>query len=439
MNKQNLLLLLVSLTMLVFSCKDVDDGTDNVDTNNAGQVLLTGSITQNTTLTSNTKYLINGFVYVESGATLTIEPGTIIKGDKDTKGSLIVKPGGKLMAEGTASEPIVFTSNQPKGSRGYGDWGGIILLGNATVNKNPATIEGENLSTFGGTNDNDNSGILKYVRIEFAGIAFETDKEINGLTLGGVGRGTTLSHIQVSYSGDDAFEWFGGNVDADHLISFRTLDDDFDTDNGFSGNVQFGFALRDPNIADQCTCSSSNGFESDNDGSGTDATPITSASFANFSIFLGQGSVNSKYNDGVLIRRNSAISLYNSVVIGGYPKAGLEFNGTGSQANYVNGLSNIKGLVLCNMNVKTLTTDSTTFYHQNSNNFTNYSISDLTLNNMYNDFTAPKPQPLAGSPLLSNGTTLPAQFTSTNYIGAFKDTDWTTGWANFDPQYTDYP
>lgn len=116
---------------------------------------------------SKNKYLLEGFVYVEAGATLTIEPGTIIKGDKSTKATLIVKPGAKIIAEGTKLKPIVFTSNQPKGSRNYGDWGGLIVLGKGKVNKTPATIEGENISTFGGSEENDNSGIIKYVRIEF--------------------------------------------------------------------------------------------------------------------------------------------------------------------------------------------------------------------------------------------------------------------------------
>jgi hypothetical protein len=119
-------------------------------------------------------------VYVKSGATLTIQPGTIIKGDKATKGTLIVEPGAKIIADGTAQKPIVFTSAQAKGSRNSGDWGGIIVLGKATTNKATPTIEGENTTTYGGSDDADNSGTLRYVRIEFAGIAFETDKEING-------------------------------------------------------------------------------------------------------------------------------------------------------------------------------------------------------------------------------------------------------------------
>jgi hypothetical protein len=429
---------ILSLFLLVFACKKVENGTDTPTPTNKELVEVSGTISASTTWLESKKYLLKGFVYVAEGVTLTIEAGTIIKGDKDTKAALIVKPGAKLIAQGTAQKPIVFTSNQPKGSRSYGDWGGLILLGKAKVNKSPATIEGENISTFGGTNDDDNSGILKYVRIEFAGVAFEPDKEINGLTLGGVGRGTMIDYVQVSYSGDDAYEWFGGSVNAKHLIAYRTLDDDFDTDNGFSGQVQFGFSLRDPNIADQCSCSSSNGFESDNDGNGTDATPQTSATFANMSVFIAQGTVNSKYNTGALIRRNSAISLYNTLIVGAYPKAGLEFNGTASQANFKSGKSEIKGLVLSGMPTMTLTTDSTRFYAAERANKTTMPFNDLKLDGSFNSYLSPKLLPLSNSPLLMSTVTLPSGFTMANYIGAFGTEDWTLTWANFDPQNTDY-
>ena len=181
-------ILILAAGLSMTSCnRDEDD----IDVIVPGENLtIKGKITTNTTWAAKNKYLLEGFVYVESGATLTIEPGTIIKGDKSTKATLIIKPGAKIIAEGTKLKPIVFTSNQPKGSRNYGDWGGLIILGKAIVNKSPATIEGENISTFGGSDENDNSGILKYVRLEFGGIAFETDKEVNGLTLGGVGART---------------------------------------------------------------------------------------------------------------------------------------------------------------------------------------------------------------------------------------------------------
>ena len=224
-----------------------------------------GHITSNQTWTSGNTYLLNGWVYIDAGVTLTIQPGTVIRGDAANKGALIIERGGKLIANGTASQPIVFTSNKAAGSRGYGDWGGIILCGYAQINQpgGTAIIEGGVGSVYGGgsnPNNADNSGTLTYVRIEFAGIAFAANNEINGLTMGGVGNGTTIDYIQVSFCGDDAFAWFGGTVNAKHLIAFRSWDDDFDTDNGFTGKIQFAVSLRDPNVAD---VSGSNGFESE--------------------------------------------------------------------------------------------------------------------------------------------------------------------------------
>ena len=196
-----------------------------------------GSITTNTTWTKNHIYLLTGYVFVNDGVTLTIEPGTVIRGDKTSKATLIVSQGGKLVANGTVAEPIVFTSNQPVGSRAAGDWGGVILLGKAPINPigGTATIEGGvGLSAvYGGTDANDNSGSLQYVRIEFPGVAYATDNEINGLTLGGVGSGTTIDNIEVIYSGDDSYEWFGGTVNCKHLIAIAGVDDDFDTDFGY--------------------------------------------------------------------------------------------------------------------------------------------------------------------------------------------------------------
>ena len=227
-------------------------------------------------------YVLKGWVYVADGSELTIEPGTVIRGDKQTKAALIVERGGKIFAEGTANEPIVFTSNEAAGQRRPGDWGGLILCGNAVNNQREQQIEGGPRSFHGGNNDDDNSGVLKYVRIEFAGYPFEKDKEINGLTLGSIGRGTTIDYVQVSYSNDDSFEWFGGTVNCKHLVAFKGWDDDFDTDNGFSGNVQYALSVRDSRIADT---SQSNGFESDNCADGSQVSPYTTATFSNVTFF----------------------------------------------------------------------------------------------------------------------------------------------------------
>ncbi len=401
---------------------------------------VTGVISSNITWNESTKYLLKGFVYVESGATLTIEPGTIILGDKTSKGTLIVKPGGKIIARGTSVKPIVFTSAQPKGSRNYGDWGGLILLGKAKVNKTPATIEGENISTFGGLEDADNSGVIKYVRIEFAGIAFETDKEINGLTLGGVGSGTEIDYVQVSYSGDDAYEWFGGSVNIKHIIAYRALDDDFDTDWGYSGKVQYAFSLRDPAVADQCSCSDSNGFESDNDAAGSEANPQTSATFANVSIFIGNGTVDKKYRSAMRIRRNSAISVYNSAFVGGWvAKGGIELEGTATQNNFINSKSDYAGLLVSGMVKPIVTGDETKLKDASRLNQFGVAIDNLGFSTGFNNLLAkPTPTLSASSKLLTAGVPLPAGFEANKQIGAFGINDWSEGWTNWDPQNTDY-
>ncbi len=194
-------------------------------------------------------------IYVKNNATLTILPGTIIRGDKLTQATLIVTRGAKIYANGTAANPVIFTSNEAPGTRLPGDWGGLVLLGLAKNNQpgGVANIEGIVPTTdtqFGGNFDNDNSGSLTYVRIEFAGIALEPNKEINGLTCGSVGSATVIDYVQITSSGDDSFEWFGGTVNCKHLIAYRGLDDDFDTDYGYRGKIQFGLSIRDKDLSD---------------------------------------------------------------------------------------------------------------------------------------------------------------------------------------------
>jgi len=338
-----------------FGTQNWTAGWANFDPQNAtyGAATVTipaGNITTNTTWTKNNVYLLNGWVYVKDGATLTIEAGTVIRGDKTNKGSLIIEKGAKLIANGTVTEPIVFTSNQAAGSRTYGDWGGVIICGKAPINVTggSATIEGGVGSTYGGTDAADNSGSLQYVRIEFPGIAFVTNSEINGLTMGGVGSGTTIDNVQVSYSGDDSFEWFGGAVNAKHLIALRGWDDDFDTDFGYSGMVQYAVSLRDPAVADQ---SQSNGFESDNDGTGTTNAPFTSAIFSNVSLFgplaTSSTTINSLYRRAAHIRRNSKLQVYNAV-FAGWP-TGLYIDGNTTQANATNGDLKVRNSVIAGM------------------------------------------------------------------------------------------
>jgi len=302
---------------------------------------VSSDITTNTTW-SGVIFLQNK-VYVKNNATLTIAPGTVIRGDKATQGTLIITRGAKINANGTATQPIVFTSDQPVGNRAEGDWGGLVILGLAKNNQpgGVANIEGIVPSTdtqFGGNFDNDNSGVLRYVRVEFSGIPLEPNKELNGITFGSVGSGTTVEYVQVSWCGDDSFEWFGGTVNCKYIIAYRGLDDDFDTDFGYRGKVQFALSIRDKNISD--APGDSNGFECDNDATGSTATPKTRPIFSNVTLVgpKGDGSIalptGEKFEKAFRLRRNTGTSVLNSLITGW--EKGLSIEGAPVVAN-VNG------------------------------------------------------------------------------------------------------
>lgn len=321
---------------------DWTSGWANFDPENtvypATVTTVSADITTNTTWSGVVK-LMNK-VYVKNNATLTIAPGTIIRGDKLTQGTLIITRGAKIIADGTAANPIVFTSNEAVGSRNEGDWGGLVILGLARNNQpgGVANIEGivpTTDSQYGGNFDNDNSGILRYVRVEFAGIALEPNKEINGITFGSVGSQSIVDYVQVSFSGDDSFEWFGGTVNCKHIIAYRGLDDDFDTDFGFRGKIQFGLAIRDKDMSD--APGDSNCFESDNDAAGSTAQPKTRPIFSNITIVgpKGNGSTalptGEKFEKAFRLRRNTATSVLNSLVTGW--EKGLSIEGAPVVAN----------------------------------------------------------------------------------------------------------
>ena len=307
----------------------------------------TYTTTVSTDITTNTSWsgvvLLQNKVFVKNNATLTIAPGTVIRCDKASQATLIITRGAKINAAGTASNPIVFTSNEAVGNRAEGDWGGLVILGLAKNNQpgGVASIEGLVPSTdtqFGGAFDNDNSGVLKYVRVEFPGIPLEPNKELNGITFGSVGSGTTVDHVQVSFSGDDSYEWFGGTVNCKNLIVYRGLDDDFDTDFGYRGKIQFGLAIRDKDLSD--APGDSNCFESDNDAQGSAAQPKTAPIFSNITIVgpKGDGTTvlpsGEKFEKAFRLRRNTATSCFNSLVTGW--EKGLSMEGT-AVVNNVNG------------------------------------------------------------------------------------------------------
>jgi hypothetical protein len=319
------------------------------------------NITTNQTWGANEVIRLSGFVFVTEGATLTIEPGCIIRSggtaEADRRASLIITRGARIVANGTAERPIVFTSLSNVGQRRVGDWGGVIILGRARNNRQggESIIEGglapQNLATHGGNNDDDNSGIFRYVRIEYGGAQFSADNEINGLTMGSVGRATQLDHVQVSFVDDDAFEWFGGTVNAKYLISYRNVDDDFDCDFGYRGHVQYGLIVRDPALYDASSGSTSEGFEIDNDGTGTEAEPRTAPVFSNITNVGprrgGSAAVNSNFVRGARLRRASAPSIFNSVFTD-WPN-GLHIDGTASIAQANAGNLVITDMLMANM------------------------------------------------------------------------------------------
>jgi len=438
-----------------------------VETSVDAPVEVTAAITANTTWTADKKYILKGNVYVQAPAELTIEAGTVIFGDKLTKGALIVSRGAKIHAIGTATNPIVFTSNAPKAFRNYGDWGGVVLLGKAANNQSAdQLIEGISAATgdngkYGGTTDDDNSGELQYARIEFAGIALSTDNELNGLTFGSVGSATKVDHIQVSYSGDDSYEWFGGKVNTSYLIAYRGWDDEFDTDFGFSGFNQFLVSFRDPNVADK---SGSNGFESDNNAQGDTKTPQTTATFANVTFFgpfmyanlssgnLNAGNVSANYKRGAHIRRNSALRVFNCAFAGANID-GILFDQTSGSAvfkgNYVGRITgsamptpiaNAGGGTV--YDASAFTTDNTIASPSNAVDLS--AIFAGSTNNLWS-LSAPKALLAAGSPLLTGAVTTPAfpdgfGFSTVDYVGAFDaTTDWANStWTNYDPNNTEY-
>lgn len=441
MKFRSLLALLLAGSVMFSACSKDDDGGDPVDGSDvilkSGDVI-TGNYTGNVTLEKGT-YTLSGYVYIENGGKLTIPAGTVIKSDITNKGALIIERGAKIMAEGTASQPIVFTSGQPDGQRKPGDWGGIIVLGKATTNRtSEPKIEGGVGSSYGGTDDSDNSGVMKYVRIEFAGIAAAPGSEINGLTLGAVGSGTTLEYIQVAYANDDAFEFFGGTVNAKHLIAYATADDDFDFDFGYRGKIQYGVALRDPSFVDPAD--DANGIECDNDGNGTAAEPFTKPVLSNFT-FVGPNAdltTAKRHNAGNRFRRNASFVVNNSIMLG-WVKAGLLLESNGAYEKFISGGSEFKNNLVhaiaapFKIGTDVTVANASAAAMQQVAGITPSTIDAIKLTDPFK-LNAPNFLPAAGSPALTGAAfdgVLASGFDKVTYKGAFGSTNWTSGWANF--------
>ncbi len=424
-------------------------------------------LTGDVTLKQGT-YLLKGWVYVDAGAKLRIPAGTVIKGDKKTMAALIVEPGGYCEITGSKEAPVVMTSAQAPGQRRPGDWGGLIICGKARNNQSTQQIEGGPTTIHGGDNDADNSGIYRYLRVEFAGYPFDTDKEINGITFGSVGRGTTIDHLQVSYSNDDSFEWFGGAVDCRYLVAYKGWDDEFDTDNGFSGTVQYALSIRDPRIADT---SQANGFESDNNASGAETAPFTTATFKNVtligpktakntefvnsseyitagSVFPDNGSKLGRFQSAMQIRRSSKLNIENTLAVG-YP-IGLIIDGEkGNTVGYArSGEFHLRHLCFAGMEV--IGTDKNKEYEDYLYDYASKSEDRSKVSASHTFFLSEATNSVRSEeelkltdPSKTGQNYCPSTTISDGkggYIGAFRDAsdNWLDGWTNFDPQNTVY-
>jgi hypothetical protein len=298
----------LSCSLTLFTGCTADDGaadsngTDEADeTGTEGQcVEVSADIDADTTWTSDSCYVLTTLVFV-NGATLTIEPGTEIRGLNGS--ALIIEKDSTIMAEGTAAAPIVFTSNQA--SPAPGDWGGLVLIGAATTNIGVGMAEGFPVPpTYGGDDDAHNCGTLSYVRVEYAGFAISEGNELNGITFYACGSGTTVSHVQSHMGLDDGMEMFGGTFDADHLVVTGANDDSLDVDQGFHGTLSSVFIHQNPSVGDNC-------FEVSNQGTDFSALPKTDPEICNATC-VGSGTGGEK-SKGLTIKEGTNGSWHASI------------------------------------------------------------------------------------------------------------------------------
>jgi hypothetical protein len=412
-------------------------------------VKVSGRITSDTTWTANHTYVLQGAVFVESGAALTIEAGTRIIGDKATNGTLVIARGGQIFANGRADAPIVMTSNQAPGERDRADWGGLIINGAAPINDPGGEAFGEgDTGAYGGDNPDDSSGVLRYVRVEYAGTEFSPDNELNGIAWQGVGRGTTAEFLQVHFNKDDGMEFFGGTVDVKYAVMTGAADDSFDWTNGWRGRGQFWIAQQHGDDADR-------GMEADNNAENNDLTPRSKPTLYNLTLIGDPDFAEGTESDrGILLREGTAATIANTIVMG-FKNKGLEIDHAATFEQAASG-----GIVLKSM-----------IFWDNGTNFSNDSsedpkppftteefatkmsqnvvVTDPGIRGAY-DLVSPDFRPLSDGAAI-NGTVpfvLPPNdgfFEPATFIGAmgvdrepnpdepFRG-NWLAGWTNFEPR-----
>jgi len=399
-----------------------------------------GRFTSNVSLTNDTYWVLRGAVFIGAGdgtssATLTIQAGTRVIGETATRAALVIERGARILANGTAAAPIVMTSDQPVGSRFRGDWGGLIINGRAPLNLPGGLGIGEGQTgIYGGTDPNDNSGILRYVRVEFAGIEFSPDNELNGIAFQGVGRGTIVENIQVSWNKDDGIEMFGGSVDIKRVVLTNIGDDSIDWTFGWNGRVQFAVVQQRADDTDQ-------GIEADNNGNNHNLLPRSAPTLYNVTLV---GDPTSEFGpestNGMRLRVGTAGIIRNWIVTG-FKQQGIDIRDASTTPGIASGIFSVthgilwqngRGPAGTNASVNWATNATTVPMRTHAG--TTVTEADPMLVAAFNR-TAPDWRPLAGSPALTRTPAVPPNdgfFETANFIGALGPdlaADWTRGWT----------
>ncbi len=368
---------------------------------------LKGELTTAKTLEAGKTYTLYGGYHVKNGAVLTIEHGVTIKSvDDDVVDYILIEQGGKIMATGTKDAPIVMTSDLAE----HGSWGGIHICGYAPINVTGGAKSEIGDATYGGNNPADNSGILRYVRVEYAGYTFGEEKEANGFTFYGVGNGTTVEYCQAYKGSDDGYEWFGGTVNGKYLISTDNTDDSFDWTQGWTGTVQFMVVNQQTS---ECDCL----MECDNNSKNPDADPVSFPTLSNITLVGNNSSDNTK---GIRLRAGTKAKIYNALVLG--KEKGLIVETVQTDASFKSGESELEGIILASAMVNEASDSYTpTYMSADFEADGNKQNQVITLSDTYLGVIVEG----AVSP-----TSKSSFFEEANYVGAVKaDSDWTSGWS----------
>ena len=395
--------LIAGVSLFATSCSSDEDPVNNPGDGGEDTYVLDSDITENVTLETGKTYTLNGGVHVKSGATLTIQPGvTIVAQHDETVDYILIEQRAKIDAQGTAAQPIVMTSEKKEA----GAWGGLHICGYAHTNNGSGKSEIGN-APYGGNNDADNSGTLKYIRLEYTGYAFDEEHEANGVSFYGVGNGTTVEHLQAYQGSDDGFEFFGGSVNVKYMVVTSCSDDSFDWTEGWNGKAQFLVAYQEgeSSLGYACDCL----MECDNNGTNNAATPVAHPTIANATLIGNGGDA-----QGVRLRAGTQVELYNTIITGKGKPLTVETNETENALK--DGTSKLEYVAISGELSSKQGIYTNADFAQATGNLTNQEFS----------WTGKYVGTLDGGKDLSADSF----FTKTDYKGAVKSgDDWTSGWT----------